>query len=166
MSDLERAREQITFARGYTLRLLDKIDPADWFRMPPAGVSHIGWQVGHLTNAQYRLVLLRLRGEQPGDKELFPEEFPRLFGINTKPEPDASLYPSAERIRTVFDRVHSRVIEELCRCDPATLNDPINPPHSLAKTRREVLFWCAAHELVHAGQIGLLRRQIGHAPLW
>jgi uncharacterized damage-inducible protein DinB len=110
--------------------------------------------------------LLRLRGEQPGDKELFPEEFPRLFGMNSKPEPDASLYPSAARIREVFDRVHVRVLEEVCRCDPSTLHHPINPPHSLAKTRREVLFWCAAHELVHAGQIGLLRRQLGHAPVW
>jgi uncharacterized damage-inducible protein DinB len=166
MTDLERALEQIAFARGYTQRLLNALDPADWFRIPPAGVSHVAWQVGHLTNAQYRLVLLRLRGEQPADKELFPEEFPRLFGINSKPEPDPALYPSADTIRAVFDRVHARVLEEVARCDPATLDQPINPPQSQAKTKLAVLFWCAAHEMVHAGQIGLLRRQLGHAPVW
>ena len=80
--------EQIAFARGYTRRLIDKLDPADWFRITPAGVSHVAWQVGHLANAEYRLVLLRLRGEQPGDKELFSGGVPALFGINSKPEPD------------------------------------------------------------------------------
>ena len=28
------------------------------------------------------------------------------------------------------------------------------------------LLWCAHHEMVHAGQIGLLRRYLGFAPVW
>jgi uncharacterized damage-inducible protein DinB len=36
----------------------------------------------------------------------------------------------------------------------------------LAQTKRASLLWCAQHELVHAGQIGLLRRLLGYPPLW
>lgn len=39
-------------------------------------------------------------------------------------------------------------------------------PLPLAKTKMESLLWCAHHEMLHAGQIGLLRRQLGYAPLW
>src|ERR1700677_390586 len=113
MSDFDRALEQIAFARGYTLRFLDGLDPAEWTRVPAAGVSHIAWQVGHLTFAQYRLTLLRLRGQQPGDKDLIPEEFLRLFSSKSTTEEDAPGYPPADALRAVLDRVHARVLQEV-----------------------------------------------------
>jgi hypothetical protein len=166
MTDLERAGERISFARAYSLRLIDTIDPGDWFRIPSAGVSHVGWQVGHLAFAEFRLVLLRVRGPAPDDKELISEEFAKQFGINSVPEADASRYPSAASIRATLDRIHERVLKELKLLDPAKLNQPLDPPHSIAKTKLEALFWCSAHELVHTGQIGLLRRQLGQSPMW
>jgi hypothetical protein len=166
MTELERAIEQIAFARRYTIRLLDGIEPPEWFRIPTAGVSHIAWQVGHLTFAQYRLALLRIRGRSEIDNALVPDEFTQLFGIKSTPEPDPSRYPSADAIRTVFDRVHARVMVELPACEPSSLSQTLDPPHSLAKTKLESLLWCGMHEMIHAGQIGLLRRQLGHPPQW
>jgi hypothetical protein len=49
------AIEQLEFARKYSLRLLDHVKEEDWFGQPPGGVSHIGWQVGHLAFAEYRI---------------------------------------------------------------------------------------------------------------
>jgi len=43
---------------------------------------------------------------------------------------------------------------------------PAVKPHPLFKTKLESLFWCAHHEMLHAGQIGLVRRLLGEAPLW
>jgi uncharacterized damage-inducible protein DinB len=34
------------------------------------------------------------------------------------------------------------------------------------RTKLEALFWCSQHELIHAGQIALLRRLIGKEPQW
>ena len=34
------------------------------------------------------------------------------------------------------------------------------------KTKIDTLRWCGDHELIHAGQIGLLRRLLGHKPVW
>ena len=39
-------------------------------------------------------------------------------------------------------------------------------PHGLFNRKIDGLYWCVRHEMVHAGQIGLLRRLLGHAPQW
>ncbi len=52
MSRLSLAIEQLEFARKYSLRFLDHVKEEDWFHQPPGGVSHIGWQVGHLAIAE------------------------------------------------------------------------------------------------------------------
>jgi hypothetical protein len=75
MFRLQLAIEQIAFARSYTIGLLDQTPTADWFRQPPGGVSHVGWQVGHIAFSEYRLALWRIRGAQPKDDALFSPEF-------------------------------------------------------------------------------------------
>jgi hypothetical protein len=158
---------QLRFARFYSKRLLEHTPVEDWFCIPPAGVSHVAWQVGHLAMAGYRMALERVRGRQPDDAELIGNDFLTLFGRESVPLADANAYPSAEQIRRVFDRVHERILIELPQQDEAILDQPPpGRPHSLAKTRRECIAWCAQHELVHAGQIGLIRRQLGHPPVW
>jgi hypothetical protein len=166
MSRLQLAIEQITFAHNYTVRLLDQTQPGDWFRQPPDGVSHIAWQVGHLAMGQYRLALDRIRGPRPQDAGLISEEFLRLFGRDSVPDPNPAKYPSQSEIRSVYERVHEQVLRELPSLDDAELDQPILKPHSLVKTKLWSLLWCAQHEAVHAGQIGLLRRQLGYPPLW
>ena len=79
MKRLQLAIEQIVFARNYTIGLLDHTPMAEWFRQPPGGVSHVGWQVGHIAFSEYRLALWRIRGTQPQDDALFSQEFKRLF---------------------------------------------------------------------------------------
>ncbi len=166
MSRIDTALANIRFARFYTLRLLDSLPPADWFRMPPGGVSHVGWQVGHLAFAQYRLVLLRVRGSRPDDPDVLPERFLKQFGAGSVADPDPSTYPTVEEVRAVFDRVHDRVLADLPGVPDADLDSPPLLPHPLCQTKLESLRWCAHHEGVHAGQIGLIRRQLGHAPQW
>jgi hypothetical protein len=92
-----------------------------WFRLPPGGVSHVAWQVGHIAFSEYRLALWRIRGERPDDDALFSAEFKSLFGVDSVPQAN-SAYPPGE------------------------------------------LLWCAHHEMLHGGQIGLLRRHLGYPP--
>lgn len=166
MSRLQLAVEQIVFARNYTIRLVNQTPTTEWFRLPPGGISHVAWQVGHLAMAQYRLALERIRGSQPQDAELISENFLRLFARESVPETDPAKYPNQADIRAVFDRVHEQVLGELRGLNESELDQPILKPHSLAKTKLESLLWCAHHEMLHAGQIGLLRRQLGYSPIW
>lgn len=161
---LRDAIQHIQFARWYTLRLLDTIDPADWFRMPAGGVTHVGWQVAHLAMAEYRLCLLRVRGPRPEDEELIPPRFQALG--RGDPEPDPAQNPSPAELRAVLDRVHERVLTDLPALAESELDAPLAVEHPIAKTKIEALRWCAAHELVHAGQVALLRRLFGQKPIW
>jgi hypothetical protein len=163
---LDTAIERIVFSRGYTVRLLDKIDAVDWFRMPTPEVTHIAWQVGHLAMAEYRLVLERIRGERPEDSAMISPEFLKAFGKQSVPHSDPNGYPSPAEIRAVFDRVHRQALDELPGLPEADWFSPPVTPHSLYNRKIDSLFWCAHHEMLHAGQIGLLRRLLGFIPVW
>jgi hypothetical protein len=166
MSRLQLAIEQIVFARDYTIRLLDQTPATEWFRQPPGGVSHIAWQVGHLAFGEYSLALREIRGPQPQDIDLLSEKHLAQFGPDSVPDPDPTAYPSQSELRAAFDRVHEQVLRELPSLAEAELDQPIQDPVPFAKTKLLMLLWCARHEMVHAGQIGLLRRQLGYAQLW
>jgi uncharacterized damage-inducible protein DinB len=164
MARLQFALEQIVFARNYTIELLEQTPMAEWFRMPAGGVSHVAWQVGHIAHAEYRLALWRVRGERPDDATLFSPDFRRLFGADSVPQAD-SVFPAAE-LRAVLDRVHEQVLRELPQLAEGELDQPVPHPHPFATTKLRALLWCAHHEMVHAGQIGLLRRHLGYPPMW
>jgi hypothetical protein len=162
MTRLDLLLDQIRSARAYTTGLLDTIDPADWFRQPAGCVTHVAWQVGHLAFAEYKLALERFRGARPGDARLISGEFLAQFSRGSVPEPEASRYPSPTEIRAVFDRVHRQVFEELKDVSENDLEQPPLIPHPLCPTKHGVLVWCNQHEMLHAGQIGLLRRLLGY----
>jgi hypothetical protein len=164
VSRLQHAIEQIVFARNYTIGLLDQTPPDEWFRQPPGGVSHVAWQVGHIAFSGYHSVLWRIRGERPDDSALFSPDFERLFGADSVPQAE-SPYPPAE-LRVMLDRVHEQVLRELPGIDEAELDQPVRYPHPFATTKLRALLWCAHHEMLHAGQIGLLRRHLGYPPMW
>ncbi|OWK46809.1 DinB family protein [Fimbriiglobus ruber] len=166
MSRTQTLIASIVFSRSYTLRLVESIPVGEWFKIPPAGVSHVAWQVGHLAMAQYRLALQRIRGERPDDAALISPEFLKTFGRDSVADPDPSRFPSPEEIRAVFERVYARLMSELPSLEDATLDQPAATPHAFCKTKFDCLHWCSHHEMLHAGQIGLLRRQLGHKQLW
>ena len=165
MTRLNSALEQIRAARKYSTDLLNNFNPDDWFRQPTEGVTHIGWQVGHLAVANYHLALVRIRGKQPHDNETIPESYFALFGKGSTPEPNAASYPKSEEIRNVYDRVHDKIVDETSSLSDETLDDPVETPHPMFDTKLGALVWCAQHEFLHAGQIGMLRRLFGNAPL-
>jgi hypothetical protein len=165
MTRLELVTGQIKAARKYTEILIDAMEPGDWFRQPSEGVTHLAWQVGHLAIAQYRLALQRVRGTRAGDGNLIPEEYLKLFGKGSVPVADAGKYPSPEEIRGVFDGVHRQVLRELAELPEEVLDEPTEGQHPMFHTKCGALEWSAEHEFLHAGQIGLLRRLFGSAPL-
>jgi hypothetical protein len=159
------ALAQIEAARDYTLELLASIPTEQWFTMPEGCPTHVAWQVGHLAMAEYGLCLFRQRGRQPDDLHLMPGNFRKLFSRQSQPTPLASDYPPPADILATLHRVHARVRQELPQFTEAELRQPAEPPHAVEPTRLGSLFFCAHHEMLHGGQIGLLRRMLGLAPI-
>ena len=158
--------EEVNKARRYTTELLASVPESEWLRMPHEAVTHVAWQVGHLAMAEYTLCLLRLRGARPDDENLISKSFLEPFRAGSTPIPDPRAYPSPAEIRSVFDAVHRRTQQEISTMDDAVLDEPPEKPHKLFNRKGDSLIWCAHHEMLHAGQIGLLRRLLGFAPLW
>ena len=164
-AELQFPYQQICSVREYTVSLLEDLQPEDWFHMPTPPVSHIAWQVGHIAMAQFRLCLERLRNLQPGDWELISKDFLRTFAKGSAPSADASSYPKPMEIRQVMDRVHKAVQEELEGYTGDDLKTPLRNPHPIFKTKWEAVVFAAQHEMLHAGQIGMLRRLLGKPSL-
>src|SRR3954471_18874181 len=106
------AIQQIEFARSYSLGIINEIDEADWFTMPPGCPTHLAWQVGHLAMAEYGLCLFRQRGRAAIDREIMPGDFRKAFSRGSMPETDSTKFLPAADIRTTFDRVHVQVQAE------------------------------------------------------
>jgi len=162
---LELAIEQIKFARQYTLTLLADIDDADWFRTPAGASSHIAWQVGHLAMAEYGLCLFRQRGRKPEDLELMPSRFRKQYSRGTTPDPDAANQSSPAELRTIFERIHEQCLAEMAGFPAGQLSEPAEMPYAVYPTKLGALLFCSHHEMIHAGQIGLLRRLLGKSPV-
>ena len=162
---LDLALKQIEFARGYTLTLLADIGDQEWFQMPAGATTHLAWQVGHIAMAEYGLGLFRQRGRQPADLQLMTSTFRKQFSRGTTPEPDPAKNPPICEIRATFDRVHEQVLLELPTFTSASLDEPCEMPYAGYPTKLGALLLSSHHELLHAGQIGMLRRLLGKAPV-
>jgi hypothetical protein len=161
----EIAVKQLEFARQYTTGLVADVADDDWFRMPAPGVTHIAWQVAHLAMAEYGLCLYRLRGRRSADLHLMSSDFRKQFSKGSTPSPDPARNPTPDEIRAVRDRVHRQALQELAENSDADLDTPVEEPYSVFNTKLGAVFFCSAHEMMHAGQIGLLRRLLGKGPI-
>ena len=159
------AIQQLEFARGYTLSVLAEIGESQWFVMPAGCPTHAAWQVGHLAMAEYGLCLFRQRGRQPIDLELMSSGFRKLFSRGTVPDADATKYPSPTEIRGTFDRVHAQVLREAPSFTEEQLKEPVDMPYAVEATKLGALLFASHHEMIHAGQLGLLRRLLGGQPI-
>ena len=164
MSRLSEALEQIDFARRYTLDRVNTVPLEDWFTIPAGGVSHVAWQVGHLAATQYRLCLERLRPRTDDDEDLIPDAMLTQYGRASHPDTVTGF--TAEQIRDAFNAVHAQVMKELPAYPDAELDLPPLKPHPLFNTRIAGLRYTPLHEMIHCGQLAMIRRMLGQKPIW
>jgi hypothetical protein len=110
-------------------------------------------------------MLFRQRGRTEDDARLMPGEFRKMFMKGTNPGMDSANYPPPHAILAQLDAVHRQALEEAAEFDPARLGEPSEPPHAGPPNRLGSLLFASHHEMLHAGQIGLLRRLQGLVPL-
>jgi hypothetical protein len=164
-SRLELAIDRIRGSRLFTRQFLQDLVDAEWYWAPPQFTTHLAWQVGHLAVAQYNLCLRRMRGRTTADESLISDAYIEAFKLGSKPAAEPEKNPPLEEIKSVFEAVHQRSIDELGGRTEAELDEPLEQPHPRFKTKLGAVEWCPLHEMVHAGQIAMLRRLMGKPPL-
>ena len=164
---LEIAVKKIEFTRTYTMSLLENLSADDWFWVAENAhgyVTHIAWQVGHIAMSQYGLTLFRQRGRRLEDANLMSGKFRKLFLKGSTPKADRDAYPAPTEILGVLNAVHQQMRQELPAIEQ-TLDEESGPPHTAFATKYGALLFAPDHEMLHAGQIGMLRRLMGKPPL-
>ena len=163
MSRLADRVADLRFSHEYAAKLIDSVPHAEWAMMP-GGVSSVAWQVGHLAMAMSRMVLSRACGLETDGGGVLPAEYLTAFGRSSTPLTVGPLDPA--QLRGVFQGVYERAIAELAARPHLDLDSPALGSHTFCRTVDDCLRWASHHEMLHAGQIALLRRQLGHQPLW
>ena len=133
--------------------------------MPAGAPTHLAWQIGHLAMAEYGLCLFRIRGRQPIDLDLMPSAVRKLYSKGSTPDPSPEKNVSPGQLREALAKIHAQVREELPTFTTEQLAEPCDMPYAVEATKLGGLYFCPMHEMLHAGQIGILRRLLGKPPV-
>lgn len=163
----DQALVQMLWMRQYTLQLIESVPLDLWYTIPSGASTHLSWQVGHLAVAQYGLMLFRQRGRVELDMELMPGWLRKNFGRGSQPnpDPDDSKKPTAASLLEHLQAIHSQASLEVPDLPLHTLKETTEMPYAAYPIKLGALMFCPLHESIHAGQIGLLRRLLGLAPI-
>ena len=152
---------QLQFARDYVRQLLEATPQELWFEIPEGLPTNVAWQIGHLTVSQYGLLMFRVRGRKPEDLELIPGRFRKAYSRESVPSSDQQAQMPADELMERLHAVYSTAMAELQQVEPQVLLEPVDMPYAAYPIKLGAIMFCPMHELLHAGQIGLLRRRLG-----
>lgn len=141
------------FSHKALTRNLEGITHEESVRPPDEGGNSLNWVLGHLLN--YRNTILKMLGEPPAWDSPRAERYAR-GSAPLGPDDDAVPF---ETLRAELDRSQDLLVAALRAATPEQLAAPTENGDPLA-TRIAMLGF---HEGYHGGQIGLLRRLLGHA---
>ncbi|MEN1678846.1 MAG: DinB family protein [Planctomycetota bacterium] len=163
---IEHATQRMKLARSFTHHCLEDLAPEQWFWQPADGMNHIAWHVGHLAFAQYFLCLKRIRDRIEADEPLISTKFLKRYKRGSSPDPMPENNETIAELRRVVDGVFDEAMRELAKWTDEELDVPSSPPHPVFDTKLGAIEWCPQHEMMHAGQMTLLRRLMGRGPKW
>lgn len=164
-TQVQAAVERLEMSRRRVKEFTADLTVDQWFWHPAEYITHIAWQIGHLAVSQYNLCLRRVRGRTKEDETLISDSFIEHFKLGSQPVAGSVNYPPIAEIVRVFDAVHAQSVKELAALSDEDLNVPVEQPHPVFKTKLGAVDYASGHELVHNGQIGLLRRLMGKPAL-
>ncbi|MBX3401773.1 MAG: DinB family protein [Phycisphaeraceae bacterium] len=157
LNPAKRGLDLVNWAHGTTIALLADW-PADKLTFQPSPHdNHALWTIGHLaTTYQWLASLL------DGTWAPLPDNYNAMFGMGSKPVPDAAAYPPMSEVRSHFDRAYERFVDLAARIRSADASKPtIGNSHGFCRDRADVLDKAAWHEGWHSGQLSSLRRALG-----
>jgi hypothetical protein len=156
---------QMRFAREYTLTMISDIPFEAWYEQPAGIPTHLAWQVGHLAVAEYGLMLFRQRGRAEGDLDLMPGWLRKKFSRGTSAVSAEETGVRPEELLDILDKIHKQAMLEAASLPASSLGESTDMPYAVHPLRLGALMFCPLHESIHAGQIGMLRRLLGKAPI-
>lgn len=148
-------------AKAILHRYVDDLKPEEFLHQPIPGANHAAWVVGHLARSA------RVACEQLGLPDL--PELPKDWDADYRPTRAAA--PARQKagdpmeMLRLFDLHQDKLIAGLKTADLAKLAEPAPWPSPLFADRGQFIHFLSIHVAVHAGQLSLIRRSLGKAPV-
>ena len=162
MSLQQRLERQLHSTRQMSEKLLaDFKTPHDWVHQVHPGCNHALWFAGHMANTDNFLLSL----VSPASAVALEDWSPR-FGMGSQPTDQPDQYPPPETVLATMRERRAKLLEVLSQLTDDALagKTPAGAPEFLPDFAAvfELAIW---HEGLHAGQLSVTRRALGHKPL-
>ena len=130
-------------------------ESASTFQTSPAD-NHVLWNIGHLaTSYAWFTSLIDGRAVE------VPAGYMQLFGYQSKPNPDRSVYPPLDEVRRAYSAAFKQLAGAVASQSEAELAMPTaSDSGGFAKDRLDAIYKAAWHDGWHGGQISTIRRAL------
>ena len=162
---MKTAIDAIVFNLEASGRMLDAVTAdltgADWtYRITPQA-NCAAWLMGHLILTERRA----LTNIGYNDLPPLPDGFEARFSRENN-APFSTDFGDAAILTPLFDKHRGLMIEAVKHISVEKLEAPLPKPNARMKTTGEMLVFMGIHLMSHAGQISMIRRSLGRAPLF
>jgi hypothetical protein len=150
----------LTASHALLRRYAEDLTPQEYlFRATPKA-NCVAWIIGHLILSDRRVLGLIGATDLPA----LPDGFEKRFARD-ETAPGASDFGDVKILMPLFDQHRTRLIAAAKSASPEQLEKPLEKAHPLFKNVWEQVNFMAQHSTMHAGQITMIRRVLGRAPL-
>lgn len=150
------------FARFMTLKFLDAIPEEQWCHVPVPGGNPAVWIAGHVAweDDDCLKSLIEDRGSE------LPQRWHDCFATSSTPTSNADDYPTIAEIRTTLETLRRELID-FFTASADRLADPLPEAwHAFAKDLAALMPALACHEMIHVGQLAVIRKSLKLAPVF
>lgn len=149
---------------GYLQTIAKDLDDSHWMLPISEGVNPPAWILGHLATTNDSALKIF------GCATLCPKEWYAAFGRGKKPADMTISYPSKSELIEKIEQGHALICEAARSANPTAMEKPHTIP-MFAGSPIETVGDIVAHLLTthfatHIGQLSLIRRQLGFAPVF
>ncbi len=142
---------------------LGDLSDADILVRPVPGANHIAWQLGHLITAEHML----MDPIAPGGMPKLPAGFAEKHGKETATSDNAKDFLTKAEYLKLAQEQRAATLAALEKVSDADLDKPGPEPfRQFCPTVADMFILQGSHWLMHAGQWAIVRRKLGHKPLF
>ena len=138
-------------------RSLDGLSDEDVWRQPSGSGNPIGWIIGHLTETRAGLL---------GDMgRPFDCGWSRAFQRGSALQGQTG-YPARAAIEAAWKGTHAAMRDAFANVTADRLAAPVSRrPVPGVESLADLIAFCGFHESYHVGQVGFIRKQLGHSSI-
>lgn len=156
----EIGKTVLEFAHRNLLNLLEDVPEDKLSHQPVKHGNHALWIVGHIANTD-TFFATSLGKREPKT----PPEFAGLFGMGSKPTPDAGAYPPLAVLKDALHAARADLLDWFAAMSDEELFSPLPDDYKhFAPHYAGLMPSLAWHEGLHTGQLTVIRRSLGLAP--